>query len=222
MHARKPTARWISPHSEPNTVNVTATPSTRANPCYVAAECSNLREALVALKDICLVLLWVIMLLLTIGLQYGLSELCRYLTCMFNYLVLLRSELFWDITQCIVVIPYCCFGDNLSVPSSSIKILTHEDGTNRLFQSVHKEWPLYAAWYPRRAHLIYAVGEAWNLILSCCLIQVVEKANTKSVRSSTAFFNSLQEEVKSHIRRKASDSIPGQLKNVKSAKKLKL
>jgi hypothetical protein len=53
-------------------------------------------------------------------------------------------------------------------------------------------------------------------------MQVVEKANAKSVRSSTAFFNSLQEEVKSHIRRKASGGIPGQLKNVRSAKKLKL
>jgi len=59
-------------------------------------------------------------------------------------------------------------------------------------------------------------------MLSCCLIQVVEKANAKSVRSSRAFFNSLQEEVKSHIRRKASGGIPGQPKNVRSAKKLKL
>lgn len=28
---------------------------------------------------------------------------------MFNYIVLLRSVLFWDIAQCIVVTPYCCF-----------------------------------------------------------------------------------------------------------------
>jgi len=75
-------------------------------------------------------------LLLTIGLQFGLSELYRYSTCMFNYIVLLRSALFWDITQCIVVIPYPCFGDNLSVPSSIVKILTHEDGTDRLSQRV--------------------------------------------------------------------------------------
>jgi hypothetical protein len=64
---------------------------------------------------------------------------------MFSYVVLLRSELFWDITQCIVVIPYRCLGDNLSVPSSSVKILTHEDGTDRLFQSVGKELPVYTA-----------------------------------------------------------------------------
>ena len=76
------------------------------------------------------------------------------------HVVLLRSTLVWDITQCIVVIPYCCFGDNLSVPSSRVKILTHEDGTDRLSQSIGKELPLYAALYARRAHLIYFVGEA--------------------------------------------------------------
>ena len=59
--------------------------------------------------------------------------------------VWLRSALFWDITWCIVVIPYCCFGDNLSVPSSRVKMLTHEDGTDRLSQSIGKELPLYAA-----------------------------------------------------------------------------
>jgi len=64
---------------------------------------------------------------------------------MYNYVVLLRSELFWDITQCIVVIPYRCFGDNLSVPSSSVKIFTHEDGTDRLSRSVGKELQLYTA-----------------------------------------------------------------------------
>ena len=42
------------------------------------------------------------------------------------------------------------------------------------------------------------------------------------MRSSTAFFNSLQEEVRSHIKKKASGGIPGQMKNVRSAKKLKL
>jgi len=60
------------------------------------------------------------------------------------HVVLLRSALFLDITQCIVVIPYCCFGDNLSVPSSRVKILTHEDGTNRSSQSIGKELYLYA------------------------------------------------------------------------------
>jgi hypothetical protein len=58
---------------------------------------------------------------------------------------LLRSALFWDITQGIVVIPYCCFGDNLSVPSSRVKILTYEVGTDRLPQIIGKELPLYAA-----------------------------------------------------------------------------
>ena len=41
MCAGEPTAWWISPRSEPNTANVTATPSTLANLCYVAAECSK-------------------------------------------------------------------------------------------------------------------------------------------------------------------------------------
>jgi len=35
MLAEKPTARWISQSGEPNTVNVTTTPSTYANPCYI-------------------------------------------------------------------------------------------------------------------------------------------------------------------------------------------
>ena len=42
MNAGKPTAGWISPRSEPNRAHVTATPSTPANCCYVAAECSSL------------------------------------------------------------------------------------------------------------------------------------------------------------------------------------
>jgi len=35
MLAEKLTARWISPSGEPNTANVTVTPSTSANPCYI-------------------------------------------------------------------------------------------------------------------------------------------------------------------------------------------
>ena len=56
MHAGKPTARWISLHSELNTVNVTATPSIHANSCYVAAECSSLYTGLVALTLLVLAL----------------------------------------------------------------------------------------------------------------------------------------------------------------------
>lgn len=67
-----------------------------------------------------------------------------------------------------------------------------------------------------------AMRDMEKVTKSSNITQVVEKANAKSVQSSTAFFNSLQEEVKSHIRRKASGAIPGQQKNVRSAKKLKL
>jgi U3 small nucleolar RNA-associated protein MPP10 len=67
-----------------------------------------------------------------------------------------------------------------------------------------------------------AMRDLEKVTKSSNITQVVEKANAKSVRSSRAFFNSLQEEVKSHIRRKASGGIPDQQKNVRSAKKLKL
>jgi hypothetical protein len=53
-------------------------------------------------------------------------------------------------------------------------------------------------------------------------IQIVEKGNANAVRSSTAFFNRLQDEVKNHIKVKASGGNPGRQKGVKSAKKLKL
>lgn len=52
--------------------------------------------------------------------------------------------------------------------------------------------------------------------------QVVEKSNARAVRSSTAFFSRLQDEVKSHIKMKSSGANPDQKKNVRSAKKLKL
>jgi hypothetical protein len=57
--------------------------------------------------------------------------------------------------------------------------------------------------------------------LSFATTQVVEKRSAKAVQSSTAFFSRLQDEVKSHIKVRASDGSPGQ-KGVMSAKKLKL
>ena len=51
----------------------------------------------------------------------------------------MRSGLFWKITRLIVVIPYRKFRDNLTVPSSRIKILSLEDGSDRLSRNVGKE-----------------------------------------------------------------------------------
>ncbi|KAJ4434429.1 hypothetical protein ANN_22991 [Periplaneta americana] len=52
--------------------------------------------------------------------------------------------------------------------------------------------------------------------------QIIEKDNAKSVKSSAAFFNRLQDEVKSHIKRKSSTITSDQKQKIKSAKKLKL
>ncbi|XP_021930767.1 U3 small nucleolar ribonucleoprotein protein MPP10 isoform X2 [Zootermopsis nevadensis] len=67
-----------------------------------------------------------------------------------------------------------------------------------------------------------ALRDLEKVTKSSSVTQVVEKSNAKAVRSSTAFFSRLQDEVKSHIKMKSSGANPDQKKNVKSAKKLKL
>jgi hypothetical protein len=97
-------------------------------------------------------------------------------------LAVLRSELFWEITQCIItqciitqciitqciitqciiVILYRLFGttypsqiqgSKIGVFVSSFVYLTLEDETDRLSRNVGMESPLYAAWFPRRPQI---------------------------------------------------------------------
>jgi hypothetical protein len=62
--------------------------------------------------------------------------------------LLLRSALFWDITQCRVVILYRCFGQCINPIFKGKEVqedfLTVEDGTDMLSQNVG-EGPLDAA-----------------------------------------------------------------------------
>ena len=60
----------------------------------------------------------------------------------------MRSTLFWDVTQSIVVNPYRRFGTayrpHLQVKNSMKDFLTLEDGTEKLSRNVGKELPLYS------------------------------------------------------------------------------
>lgn len=65
-----------------------------------------------------------------------------------------RSALFWEITQHIVVIPYRQFGTTLqSQQSFFFGFLTLEDETDRLSCNTGKELELYAVQYPRGAQI---------------------------------------------------------------------
>ncbi|XP_033607004.1 U3 small nucleolar ribonucleoprotein protein MPP10 isoform X2 [Cryptotermes secundus] len=54
------------------------------------------------------------------------------------------------------------------------------------------------------------------------MTQVAEKPHAKAIRSSSAFFSRLQDEVRSHIKMKTAGSSQGQQKDVRSAKRMKL
>jgi len=64
--------------------------------------------------------------------------------CNLYYLKMLRSALFCDITQCIVVISYRRLGttDRSLVQGSRSIFLTPEDGTGKFYPDVGKELPL--------------------------------------------------------------------------------
>jgi hypothetical protein len=55
----------------------------------------------------------------------------------------MRSELFWDIRQRIVITPYGRFGT--PVGPSFFDFFTLADGTDKLSRNVGKEYILYAA-----------------------------------------------------------------------------
>ena len=62
--------------------------------------------------------------------------------------MVVRTAVFWGITQQIAVISYQRFGDNLSVPFAAFKntkFLDPEDGTNSLSQNVGKKLSLLTA-----------------------------------------------------------------------------
>jgi hypothetical protein len=68
----------------------------------------------------------------------------------------MRSALFWDIIQRIVLIPYDVSGQTMGLIFKLQKyweFLSLEYGTNRLSRKVGKESPPYAAQYPRRAQI---------------------------------------------------------------------
>lgn len=69
--------------------------------------------------------------------------------------------------------------------------------------------------------LIRFVLFCFSVFINFCL-QIDESFGSKSVKSSTAFFTHLQDEVKSQIKAKAAEKRKNTKANVLSAKKIKL